>query len=61
MNMFQMMQIMQNPQAFLQRMGIPKEHMGSPQSVAQYLLDSGKVTEQQIQQARSFFNGNAQS
>ena len=55
---------MQNPQGLLQKMGIPNEYMSSPQNVAQYLLDNGKVTKEQIQQATSMyqqiFNSNAQ-
>ncbi len=60
----QIMQAMRNPQQLMQRMGIPQESMGSPQDVAQYLMQSGKVTQQQIEQAKSmyqqYFNSNAQ-
>lgn len=45
----------QNPQQMLKRMGIPEEYMSNPQSVAQWLLDSGKVTQQQIQQASNMY------
>ena len=48
-----------NPQQLLQRFGIPQS-CNSPESVAQYLLDNGKVTQEQIQQAKNFFNSNAQ-
>lgn len=58
MNMFQAMQMINqfrnNPQALLQRYGIPSE-CNSPDSVAKYLLDNGKVTQNQIDQARQFF------
>lgn len=55
-NVMQIMQMMNNPQAVLQKMGIPQEHMSSPQNVAQYLLDNGKVTQQQIQQANQMYS-----
>lgn len=55
----------QNPQQMLAKMGIPQEVMSNPQNVAQYLLNNGKVSQQQIQQAqemyRQMFNSNAQS
>ena len=58
-----MIQQLQNPQAMLQKMGIPKEVMTSPQDVAQYLLNNGKVTQEQIEQAgkmyQQIFNSNA--
>ena len=58
MNIQQAMQFVQqfrgNPQQMLQRFGIPQE-CNSPDSVAKYLLDNGKVTQQQIEQAKSFF------
>lgn len=58
MNIQQAMQFVQqfrgNPQQVLQRFGIPQEY-NSPDSVAKYLLDNGKVTQQQIEQAKSFF------
>lgn len=63
-NIMQFIQQAQNPQQLLSRMGIPAEYMNSPQNVAQYLLDNGKVTREQIQQASSMyqqlFNSNAQ-
>ena len=52
---FQMMQQMKNPQEMLQRMGVPQEHLGSPQTVEQYLLNSGKINAQQIEQAKQFY------
>ena len=63
-NAMQFIQQAQNPQQLLSKMGIPAEYMNSPQSAAQYLLDNGKVTREQIQQASSMyqqlFNSNAQ-
>lgn len=55
MNIQQALQMMQNPQQILKNMGIPKEYMDSPQNVAQYLLDNGKVTQEQIQQANTMY------
>ena len=51
----QMVQMFQNPQQALLNMGIPQEQMTNPQNVAQYLLDNGKVTQQQIQQASNMY------
>ena len=52
-------QLSQNPQQLLQRYGIP-QNLNTPQSVADYLINNGKVTQQQINQAnqmyRQFFN-----
>ena len=45
----------QNPQQILQRMGVPKECMGSPKDTADYLLQSGKVSQQQIEQATQMY------
>ena len=45
----------QNPQQLLQRMGIPQEYRNDPQSVAQYLLDNGKVNQSQIEQAQRMY------
>lgn len=54
-NAMNLIQQLQNPQQLLSRMGIPQNQMQSPQSVAQYLLDNGKVTQQQIQQANQMY------
>jgi len=52
-------QLSQNPQQLLQKYGIP-QNLNTPQSVADYLINNGKVTQQQINQAnqmyRQFFN-----
>lgn len=62
MNIFQMMnfvnQFRSNPGQLLQQLGIPQTY-NSPESVAQYLLENGKVTQSQIEQAKQFFNSNA--
>ena len=52
---FQMMQQIRNPQQLLQRMGIPQEHINSPQSVEEYLLSSGRINQQQIEQAKQLY------
>ena len=54
-NIQQFFKMMQNPQGVIQNLGIPQEHMQTPQSVAQYLLDNGKVTQEQINQASSMY------
>ena len=38
-------QFMQNPSAYTQRMGIPPQVGNSPQSMIQYLMDSGKLSQ----------------
>jgi hypothetical protein len=48
------MQIMNNPQAFLSKM-IPSEHMASPQDAVKYLLDNGRVTQTQVEQAKGMY------
>ena len=48
-------QQVQNPQQMLQSMGVPKECMGSPKETADYLLQSGKVSQQQIDQATQMY------
>lgn len=55
MNIFQLIaQYKNNPQQILQRFNIPKEY-NSPDSVAQYLMQSGKVNQTQIDQAREMY------
>ncbi len=53
--MMQLMQAMRNPQQFLQRMGIPQENLNSPQDVEKFLLDQGKINQQQIDQAKQMY------
>lgn len=50
-----MIQQIKNPQQILQNMGIPKESMNTPQDVANYLLNNGKVNQSQIDQAKSMY------
>lgn len=47
---------MQNPQQMLQRMGVPQEHLNSPQDAMKYLMDSGRVNQGQIDQMNSLLN-----
>ena len=54
-NIVNFMQQVRDPQQMLRKMGIPEEHMNNPQSAAQFLLDNGKVNQQQIQQAQSLY------
>ena len=55
-NAMQFIQTMKNPQQFLQNMGIPKEHMNNPQDVEKYLLDNGRITQEQIDQAKNLYS-----
>lgn len=50
------MQMRQNPQQFFQSVGIPAEHMNSPQDAIQYLMNTGRVNQQQYQQAQAMVN-----
>ena len=54
-NVMTMIQQIKNPQQMIRQMGIPQEVTKSPQDVAKYLLDNGKVTQQQIQQATAMY------
>lgn len=49
-------QLMQNPQQMLQKMGIPQEHLESPQDAMKYLIDNGRVTQDQINQISNLYN-----
>lgn len=44
-------QVMKNPNAFLSKIGIP-QNITSPQGAVQYLLQSGKITQSQIDKAQ---------
>ena len=59
MNIPQFMQMVQqmsnNPQLLLRKFGIPQD-LQSPDEVAQYLKSSGRVTQNQIDQATSMYN-----
>jgi len=55
-NAMRLMQQLQNPQQFLMNMGIPREHLSDPQTTMKYLMDSGRVNQQQIDQMNNFCN-----
>lgn len=46
----QFKQFMNNPQAMLQKMGIPQGMQNNPQAIIQYLMDNGKLTQAQYSQ-----------
>lgn len=52
----QFVQQMQNPQQMLMNMGIPQEHLNSPENAMKYLIDSGKVTQQHVDQVTNLYN-----
>ena len=54
----QMMKLIQNPQQFLTKMGVPKEYTDSPENVANFILNNGSVTQGQIEQAKNIYNQN---
>lgn len=55
MNIQQLMSIMQNPQQMLQKMGIPQEVAKTPQDVAKYLWDNGKINQSHIDQTNNLY------
>ncbi len=59
MNIMQAMQVVNqfrnNPQTMLQRFGIPS-NLQTPDDVANYLLQNKRVSQDQIDQVRSFYN-----
>lgn len=54
-NAMQIINQIRNPQQILVRMGIPQDKMQSPDSVAQYLLNNGRISQQQIDQAKTLY------
>lgn len=58
-NLMQVAQLIQqfksNPLGMLQQMGIP-QNCNDPDSVVNYLLENKKVTQEQIDQAKGFYN-----
>jgi len=40
-------QLMQNPNQFLQQLNIPSEYANDPQGAIQYLMNNGKITQDQ--------------
>lgn len=54
-NAMQIINQIRNPQQMLVRMGIPQDKVQSPDSVAQYLLNNGRISQQQIDQAKTLY------
>ncbi len=55
MNPFQLLQMVQqlksNPMAMLGQLGVPQNIAGDPQAVIQNLMNSGRITQDQYNQA----------
>jgi hypothetical protein len=49
-------QMIQNPKQTLQSMGIPEEHLDSPNNAMQYLINNGRVTQNQVNQFSNLYN-----
>lgn len=47
-------QMSSNPQAVLQRYGIPRD-LKTPEEVAQYLMNNGRVSQDQVNQASNMY------
>lgn len=45
-------QVMKDPSAFLSKIGIP-QNISTPEGAVQYLLQSGRITQEQVNQAQS--------
>ena len=43
----QFKQFMQNPNQYLQQMGVPQNLQNNPGAVIQHLMDNGKITQEQ--------------
>lgn len=46
-------QLMQNPSRFLQERGIPQQFTGSSQDAIQYLMNNGKISQQDYNNANN--------
>ena len=49
----QFKQFMSNPSAMLQKMGMPKDIQNNPHAMVQYLMDTGKLTQEQYTQIQA--------
>ena len=47
-------QLMQNPTQMLQKLNIPQEYANNPQGAIQYLMNNGKITQEQYNMANIF-------
>ena len=53
-NLFSMYsQLMQNPTQLLQKMNIPSEYANDPQGAIQYLMNTGKISQEQYNSANN--------
>jgi hypothetical protein len=48
-------QFKQNPSQFLSQINVPNEYMNDPQGAIQYLMNSGKITQEQYNFANNQF------
>ena len=46
-------QLMQNPNQFLSQLNIPNEYANDPQKAIQYLMNNGKITQDQFNMANN--------
>lgn len=46
-------QLMQNPNQMLSQFGIPQEYADNPNGAIQYLMDNGKISQQQYNDANN--------
>lgn len=46
-------QLMQNPTKILQQLNIPQEYANDPQGAIQYLMNAGKISQQDYNNARN--------
>lgn len=46
-------QLRQNPSQFLQKFNIPQEYMNNPQGAIQYLMNNGKISQEQFNNANN--------
>ena len=46
-------QLRQNPSQMLSQLGIPQEYASNPQGAIQYLMNSGKVSQEQFNNANN--------
>lgn len=49
-------QLMQNPTKILQQLNIPQEYANDPQGAIQYLMNAGKISQQDYNNARNQLN-----
>ena len=47
------MQLMKNPNQMLESMNIPKQYRNNPNDVIQYLMNNGRITQEQYNMASS--------